>query len=193
MLKAAKAYLSTQINTTSQGEVLLMLYEGAIKFLSQAKQRMREKNYAEKGILISKALDVIAELDGSLNAEKGGELAQNLHKLYFYCNTRLLRANLEMNEEYVDEVIKILEAMRTAFKQISSTDGPAADGPVPVRPATGEPDDADKPDEADESPARTVTAYAASVAAAAPAARVAAPARGALKDQRPAPGRRPPR
>ncbi len=128
MLKAAHAYLSTQINTTSQGEILLLLYDGAIKFLSQAKERMQAKDYAQKGILISRALDVIAELDGSLNAEKGGDVAQNLHKLYFYCNTRLLRANLEMNEGHVDEVIKIMEAMRNAFKEISQAEGMVAEG-----------------------------------------------------------------
>lgn len=121
MQKAAYAYLATQVTTTDQGDLLLMLYEGAIKFLKQAKAKMEERDFAQKGILISKALDVIAELDGSLNAEKGGELAQNLHNLYFYCNTRLLQANLRMNLAQVDEVIRILEALKEAFTQISKS------------------------------------------------------------------------
>lgn len=121
MQKAAYAYLATQVTTTDQGDLLLLLYEGAIKFLKQAKAKMEERDFAQKGILISKALDVIAELDGSLNAEKGGELAQNLHNLYFYCNTRLLQANLRMNLAQVDEVIRILEALKEAFTQISKS------------------------------------------------------------------------
>ncbi|MEW5774944.1 MAG: flagellar export chaperone FliS, partial [Thermodesulfobacteriota bacterium] len=121
MQKAAYAYLATQVTTTDQGDLLLLLYEGAVKFLKQAKVKMEERDYAQKGILISKALDVIAELDSSLNAEKGGELAQNLHNLYFYCNTRLLQANLRMNTAQVDEVIRILEALKEAFNQISKS------------------------------------------------------------------------
>lgn len=121
MQKAAKAYFQTQVATTSQGKLLLMLYDGCIKFLNQAKVKIDERDYAQKGILISKALDVINELDSSLNAEKGGDLAENLHKLYFYCSTRLLNANLKMNVDYIDEVIKILSGLRSAYAQIIDT------------------------------------------------------------------------
>ena len=80
MQKASVAYMQTQITTTNQGELLLMLYAGAIKFLTRAREEIEKKNYSEKGMLISKAMDVIAELDGSLNMERGGELSKNLHQ-----------------------------------------------------------------------------------------------------------------
>jgi flagellar protein FliS len=118
MIKGAKAYFQTQVSTTTQGDLLIMLYDGAIKFLNQAKDKIEAKDYAQKGILISRAIDVIGELDGSLNGEKGGEVAKSLHQLYFYCNTRLLKANLEMDTSIVDEVIRILEGLRDAFRQI---------------------------------------------------------------------------
>lgn len=121
MQKAAQAYFQTQVTTTTQGELLLLLYDGAIKFLTQAKDKIAERDYAGKGILISKALDIVNELDGSLNMEKGGELAQNLHKLYFYCSTRLLNANLKMDVTFIDEVIKILSGLRGAYGQIVNT------------------------------------------------------------------------
>lgn len=121
MQKAAQAYLQTQVTTTSQGDLLLMLYDGAIKFLKQAKVKMQEQDYAQKGILISRAMDVIAELASSLNAQKGGDLADNLNKLYFYCNTKLLQANLKMDTGLIDVVIKILSGLRDAFAQISDT------------------------------------------------------------------------
>lgn len=121
MLKAAQAYFQTQVTTTSQGQLLLMLYDGAIKFLKQAKVKIGEKSYAEKGILISKAIDVISELDGSLNCQKGGDLAQNLHNLYFFCNTRLLQANMKMDTKLIDDVIGILDGLRDAFAQITDT------------------------------------------------------------------------
>ncbi|NJB67597.1 flagellar protein FliS [Desulfobaculum xiamenense] len=118
MQKGAKAYLKTQIGTTSQGDILILLYDGAIKYLRQAKEKIAERDYAQKGMLISRAMDVIAELDQSLNAEKGGEVAQNLHQLYFFCNTRLLRANMDMNTEIIDEVIRILDGLKDAFREI---------------------------------------------------------------------------
>ena len=75
MQKASVAYMQTQITTTIPGALLLMLYAGAIKFLTRAREEIEKKNYSEKGMLISKAMDVIAELDGSLNMERGGELS----------------------------------------------------------------------------------------------------------------------
>jgi flagellar protein FliS len=126
MIKGAKAYLQTQVSTTSQGDILIMLYSGAIKYLRQAKERIAEKDFAKKGVLISKALDVIAELDQSLNNEKGGEVAQNLHQLYFYCSTRLLRANMNMDVSIIDEIIRILEGLKDAFEEIQGGGGQQA-------------------------------------------------------------------
>ena len=119
MHKAANAYMQTQVTTTTPGHLVVMLYDGAITFLEQAKGEIEAKNFAKKGILISQALDIIAELDGSLNADKGGEIARNLHKLYVYCSTRLLQANLKMDIGMVDEVIGILSSFRSAFSEIS--------------------------------------------------------------------------
>jgi flagellar protein FliS len=121
MQRAAQVYLETQVTTTSQGQILVMLYEGAIKFLVQARERMAARDYAAKGILISKALDVINELDASLNVDKGGDLAVNLHQLYFYCTRRLFVANSKMDPEPLGEVIKILGGLRGAYAEIMDT------------------------------------------------------------------------
>ena len=120
MLKAAQAYFQTQVVTTSQGDLLLMLYDGAIKFIRQAQDKIKEKDYAAKGILISRAIDVISELDSSLNQNKGGDLAKNLHELYFFCNTSLFKANLKMDVQLLEDVIKILSGLRAAFAQITN-------------------------------------------------------------------------
>ena len=118
MNRATNAYRQTQVTTTSQGEVLLMLYDGAISFLSQAKERIDAKDPAGKGNLISKTLDIINELDSTLNLERGGSLSENLHNLYFFCNKHLLLANLRMNKDMIDEVIKILVGLRSAYAAI---------------------------------------------------------------------------
>lgn len=121
MHKAANAYMQTKVTTTTPGHLVAMLYDGAITFLEQAKEEIAAKQYAKKGILISQALSIIAELDGSLNTEKGGDIAQNLHRLYMYCNSRLLMANMKMDIAPLDEVIGILSSLGSAFAEISKT------------------------------------------------------------------------
>lgn len=121
MQRVMQAYFNTKATTTSPGDVVVMLYDGAISFLERAKQKIIEKDYAQKGILISKAMDVIGELDSSLNIDKGGNLAENLHSLYFFCNTQLLQANLKMDTAKLDQVITILTDLRDAFASIVNT------------------------------------------------------------------------
>lgn len=121
MIKGTQAYVQAQFNTTGQGEVLLLLYDGAIKFLNQAKEKIEEKDYGAKGMLISKALDVINELESSLNMNAGGELAENLHNLYVLCTTRLLQANLKLDIKLIDSVIDVLSGLRSAYAEILNT------------------------------------------------------------------------
>ncbi len=130
MLKAAQKYLATQVTTTDQGQLLILLYDAAIKFLNQAKTKIDEKDYAQKGILIAKALDILSELASSLNKDKGGELADSLNQLYFYCNTRLLMANLKMDKAIIDEVVKIISGVRDAYVQIIKEGALAPNAPV---------------------------------------------------------------
>lgn len=120
MYKAANAYLQTDVSTTSPGELIIMLYDGAIKFLTRAKVLIDAKDVAGKGLAISKALDIINELSSVLNREKGGDLADNLHKLYFLCSTRLTMANLKQDKNLIDAVITILSGLRSAYAQIQN-------------------------------------------------------------------------
>lgn len=121
MKNAAQAYFQTQVSTTDQGQLLLMLYDGALSFLQQARDKMLAKDYAAKGLLISKTIDIVTELSNTLNMEKGGTLAENLNNLYFLCTARLLQANLKMNVEQLDSVVGILAGLRSAYAQIIET------------------------------------------------------------------------
>ena len=118
MQRAAHAYLQTGLTTNSPGQTVVMLYDGAIKFLGNAKEYIDVKDYAKKGIYISKAIDIINELASTLNKEQGGEIAENLHNLYFWCNARLAMANLKLDKSMLDSVIKVLTGLRSAFAQI---------------------------------------------------------------------------
>ncbi len=121
MNKAANAYFQTKVSTTDQGQLLIMLYDGALRYLAQARDKILAKDYAAKGVLISKTIDIINELSASLNLEKGGSLAANLNNLYVLCTARLLQANLKMNVESLDSVVQILSGLRSAYAQIVDT------------------------------------------------------------------------
>ncbi|MHC1713583.1 MAG: flagellar export chaperone FliS [Solidesulfovibrio sp.] len=129
MQSAARTYFQTQVTTTTQGDLVIMLFDAALKFLHQAKEKIVEKNYAQKGILISKTIDILGELQGSLNAQKGGDLADSLQKLYLFCSSRLLTANLKMDTAIIDEVVQILSGVRDAFFQANAQ---VVTKPVPV-------------------------------------------------------------
>ncbi|MBC16328.1 MAG: flagellar export chaperone FliS [Desulfovibrio sp.] len=129
MANPARAYLATQVETTTQGELLIMLYEAAIKFLKRAKVEIDNKDYAKKGVYISKAMAIIHELSESLNKEKGGEITPKLGSLYQFCTSHLIKANIRMNKKMIDDVIKILEGICSAYAEIVPVmDGKAAPG-----------------------------------------------------------------
>lgn len=118
MHRAAHAYLQTQVTTTGQGDVVVLLYDGAIKFLNKAKDLLAQNDMAGKGLNISKTLDIISELEASLNREKGGELAKNLHGLYTFCQSHLIKANIKKSPEMIDDVIRVLSGLRSAYAEI---------------------------------------------------------------------------
>ena len=138
MNKAAHAYFQTKVGTTDQGQLLLMLYDGALKYIQQARTKMLAKDFAGKGIMISKVIDIVNELAASLNMDKGGSLAVNLNNLYLLCTARLLRANLKMDVESLNSVETILSGLRGAYAQIIETPEArkaAADIAVRMQPA----------------------------------------------------------
>jgi flagellar protein FliS len=171
MLKAAKAYLSTQVTTATQGDLLLMLYDTAIKHIKQAKDKIAERDFAAKGISITKAIEIVSELHESLNKEKGGDIARNLSRMYFMCNTRLLQANMEMNPRKLDEVIAILNGLRQAFAQIiPGQEGRAPASQSAVLRSGAEAPPAAKPAAASAYPAAYPSAYPVSMAQTVPQA-----------------------
>ncbi|WP_291321871.1 flagellar export chaperone FliS [Desulfonatronospira sp.] len=116
---AARAYFQTKVKTTTKEDLVVQLYEAAVKFLEQAKEKIIEKDYIAKGERIDKALLIIGELNSSLNAEKGGEIAQHLHAFYANCQARILMASLKLDIEKLDEVINMLKQVASAFAEVN--------------------------------------------------------------------------
>jgi len=111
------AYKHTAINAThSKEKILLMLYEGAARFVRFARMGMEEKSAKAKGENISKVLGVLTELDCALDREGGGELVENLSDLYHYMMDRLTHANVKNDPEALNEVERLLTELKDGFE-----------------------------------------------------------------------------
>ncbi len=110
-------YLKNQIETSSPEQILILLYDGAIKFLNQAKIGIQNKDIELTHNNLIKAQNIISELRDTLDMEIGGELANNLFALYNYFNRRLVQANIKKEIEPVDEVLEHLRGLRDTWKQ----------------------------------------------------------------------------
>ncbi len=118
-----RAYRSNAVLTASPGQLVLMLYDGALKALALARQGFAEpeSNYRRIAIIneqLLKAQAIFMELQGGLNLEAGGEFARTLDGLYDYYTRRLLEANLRKTEEPVIEVERLVRELRDAWAQM---------------------------------------------------------------------------
>lgn len=119
-INAAEKYRDTSISTQDKGKLVVMLYEGAIKYLKVAKRELENDDYASKGIYIGKAMDIITELNNSLDMDVDGELPQNLRSLYNFIYSHLTTANIERDTEKIDNCIRLLEQLHGAWEQAAS-------------------------------------------------------------------------
>ncbi len=118
-MNGIESYQRTAISTQSRGRLIVMLYEGAIKFLKLAIQEIEAGNWAAKGQYLNRAQDIIAELNAVLDMEAGGEIARNLRRLYLFMNRRLAQANTRKDPQMIREVITLMEELRQSWKTIT--------------------------------------------------------------------------
>lgn len=113
------AYQETAVLTQSKGRLVIMLYEGAIRFLRQALDDLERRDYAAKGIHIRKALDIIFELNTVLDMEQGGQIAQNLRALYNFMQKHLSEANTKRDPRMIRDVIGLLDELNKGWRAIN--------------------------------------------------------------------------
>ncbi|HLZ31821.1 MAG TPA: flagellar export chaperone FliS [Chloroflexota bacterium] len=113
----ANTYFETQTNTAGPGELVVMLYKGAVRFLASAIQGLEAKDLqiASNKLLLAQA--IITELIETLDMKQGGELAVNLGRIYEYMNYRLADANVRKDAAPVREVEGLLRELLPAWEQ----------------------------------------------------------------------------
>ena len=124
----ARTYRTTAVLTASPGQLVLMLYDGALRSLAIAREAFgRPEDDARRLEIINnqllKAQAIVAELQGGLNFEKGGEVATTLNRLYEYYNRRLFEANLRKKAEPVEEVERLIGELRAGWAEMLAKQG----------------------------------------------------------------------
>lgn len=117
--KGIESYKDTEISTAGQGKLIVMLYDGAIRFLGLAMENMNPRTYDVVNNNIIKAQDIITELMLALNMEEGGDIAQNLFNIYAYMKKRLLEGNIGKDSQILGEVVKLLVELRAAWAEVA--------------------------------------------------------------------------
>ena len=110
-------YKKTAVESASKEKLLLMLYEGAIRFLKRAIMACENKDVPGRCENIGKAYDIILELMNTLDFKVGGEVAENLEQLYMFMTEELTRANLTGKVDHLKNVLKIMETLYEGWKE----------------------------------------------------------------------------
>lgn len=119
----ARAYQTQSVLTASPGQLVLMLYDGALKFLALAKSGFDQPEDSPRrieliNVNLQKAQNIIAELQATLNRDAGGDLAVTLDRLYDYYARRLFEANMKKKVEPVIEVERFMKELRDAWAEM---------------------------------------------------------------------------
>lgn len=122
--KALNAYrnvgVASAVPYADRVQLVQMLFDGLLAALADAEGHMQRSDIAGKSEAISRAGKIIVGLQGSLDFDKGGELARNLSDLYDYCTRRLLKASLRNDIDIIQEVRSLLNEISSAWELVPS-------------------------------------------------------------------------
>ncbi len=120
MQNKLNAYKETHIKTASQGKIIIMLYDEALRQLDTAIRLLKDdtREYDKVNTAILRAQDMVTELMVSLDFEKGGDIAQGLYSLYMFFNQHMMQANMKKDAEMLKVVRTQLNELRGAWDQI---------------------------------------------------------------------------
>lgn len=120
----AHEYQKQQVNGASPIQLVVMLYDGALRFMEAGKHAIVNKNLEKQNYYIQKAQRIVTELMATLDMQQGGEVAKNLFALYGYVLNELVTANVEDQPEPVERAIRVFSELRDSWSQIAQATVP---------------------------------------------------------------------
>lgn len=116
---ALNKYRSTRTITVSPLQVLLQLYDGALKYLRTGADAIDAKDPATRGVALSKAHAIVSELQATLDDSQAPELCEQLSSLYDFVLQQITTANLKSETKPIEDAIKILVELRSAWRELA--------------------------------------------------------------------------
>ena len=120
------AYKQQSILTAPPGRLVVMLYDGCLRFLFQSAYAMREGDRAQSQDRMRRAEAIIDELTVTLDHERGGEVASRLQGIYAFCRRHLIEASMEQDPHKIEEVSELLGELREAWAEIAGAEPTAS-------------------------------------------------------------------
>ena len=121
-MNRSSLYREMSVNTASPVQMVVMLYEGAVKFLNQAIEDIERKDYARKSQSVDRAVAIIQHLQGTLDFEKGGDISRELGSLYNYITSRIFAGSSQLDREALEEATKLLTILLEGWREIALKD-----------------------------------------------------------------------
>jgi len=121
---AVAQYQTNRVETASPVQLVVALYDGALRFLRTGTEALRSGDLAGKGVALMKAHAIITELLVTLNHEAAPDISAQLEAIYSFVLERIIRANAECDEKLVDEAIRALLPLRDAWAQLARAGHP---------------------------------------------------------------------
>ena len=118
--------VSSGVATANNVQLIQMLFDGLLESLSTARGHIQHKNINEKSKAIARASRIVIGLQGALDFEKGGDLANNLNELYSYVTRRLFHANAHNDVAVLDEIYGLMREIRDAWEGVPALVPPTA-------------------------------------------------------------------
>ena len=119
MYKRSNTYQEIAVQTSSPTQLVVMLYEGGIRFLRQSVEAIESNDLNRKRQSIDRAMAVIQHLQGTLDMERGGDVAAELDKLYTYISTKILEGSGKLQIAPLEEAIKLLTVLHSGWEEVA--------------------------------------------------------------------------
>ncbi|HEX2086648.1 MAG TPA: flagellar export chaperone FliS [Solirubrobacteraceae bacterium] len=115
-----QAYRSSSVMTASPGQLVVMLYDGAGRFLRQAELAAEEGAWRHAMDRLEKADAIVDELLVTLNVEQGGQIAERLQGIYIFCKRLMIEARIERDADRIRKTASLLSGLREAWAEIAA-------------------------------------------------------------------------
>ena len=137
-IRGVDAYRRTEAQSASPLQLVVMLYDGALRFLTEARNAHAGGDLRQRGRALNRVAAIIAECHATLDLERGGSVATELDRLYSYISARLLDITVKRDASAMEEVHRLLSTLRDAWAQAAASGMTTAAG-APLAEAAARP------------------------------------------------------